>query len=457
MLVHLIQAGMDVSRLNFSHGTLDEHLQVLRNVREASARTSVPVTVLQDLQGPKIRVGDLGMPSVELKAGGQLIITTEKVMGDASRVSTDFKDLPKYVHPGEMILIDDGRMRLRVVEVRNEEIVCDVVIGGVLSAHKGINLPGVPVSSPSLMPKDLDDLEWGIRNGVDYIALSFVRTAGDIRQLRQAIRELSPVGGGPPVVAKIEKPQAVAHLDAIITEADGVMIARGDLGVELPPEEIPVLQKRITRKCNAAGKPVIIATQMLESMIQNPVPTRAEASDVANAVVDGADAVMLSGETSVGKYPLETVEIMGRIIRTVESERPEHLRLPESSHGTVADRHDALGRAACVLAEQMKAAAIVTVTNSGQTARALARYRPEIPIIAVTDSDQTLRQLGIVWGVRGLVVENLGVDSDKALQNVQERLVVSGIVRRGQYIVLLAGQPFFARGSTNFIKVEKIV
>jgi pyruvate kinase len=312
------------------------------------------------------------------------------------------------------------------------------------------------VSAPSFTEKDLRDLEFGLSNEIDYVALSFVRSADDIRHLRAAIASRVNPGTRIPVIAKIEKPQAIANIDEIITEADGIMVARGDLGVELPPEDVPLLQKMIISRCNSAGKPVIIATQMLESMINSPTPTRAEASDVANAVLDGGDAVMLSGETSIGRYPLEAVRIMDRIIRKVESERMERNRHPVEPGASVADRHDALGRAACLLAEQMHAAAIVTVTNSGQTARVLARYRPDPQIIAVTDSPKTLRKLNIVWGVRGMTIENMENDSDRALAQVQERLVGSGLVKRGDYIVLLAGQPFFARGSTNFIKVEQV-
>jgi pyruvate kinase len=283
-----------------------------------------------------------------------------------------------------------------------------------------------------------------------------VRTADDVRNLRAAIASRLPAGLRPRIIAKIEKPQAIANIDEIIGATDGVMVARGDLGVELPAEDVPILQKMIVARCNGAGKPVIIATQMLESMVSSPTPTRAEVSDVANAVLDGGDAVMLSGETSVGKYPVETVRIMARIIRKVESERLGKRKQIMDSRTAVENRHDALGSAACVLADQMRAAAIVTVTNSGHTARVIARYRPDPPIIAVTDSVRTLRSLALVWGVRGLIVENLGDDSDSALARVQERLVASGLVKRGEYIVLLAGQPFFARGSTNFIKVEKI-
>jgi len=455
MLSALIRSGMDVVRMNFSHGTHDEHLRALTNVREAVRETGTQVALLQDLQGPKIRIGELSVPFIDLRPGGRLVITTEPVVGGPGRVSTTYAGLTGDVKPGDEILLDDGKLRLRVTGVKGNDVVCEVLVGGPLSSHKGINLPGVAVSAPSLTDKDLRDLDFGLANDVDYVALSFVRTSDDVRLLRSAI---AARGGGArvAVIAKIEKPQAIANIDEIIGEADGIMVARGDLGVELPPEDVPLLQKMIISRCNSAGKPVIIATQMLESMVSNPTPTRAEASDVANAVLDGGDAVMLSGETSVGHYPLESVRIMDRIIRKVESESPRRVRVPIETRTAVANRHDALGRSACVLAEQMHAAAIVTVTNSGQTARVLARYRPDPPIIAMTDSPKTLRMLNIVWGVRGIVVESFEQDSDRALAQVQERLLMSGLVKRGEYIVLLAGQPFFARGSTNFIKVEQI-
>jgi pyruvate kinase len=366
-----------------------------------------------------------------------------------------YSHLTTDVHSGDTILLDDGRIRLRAVEVTSTDVVSEVVVGGILSAHKGINLPGVAVGTPSFTEKDLRDLEFGLANDVDYVALSFVRAAEDIRALREVIISRIETGRFLPIVAKIEKPQAIANIDAIIHEADAVMIARGDLGVELPPEDVPMLQKMIVRKCNRAGKPVIVATQMLESMMTNATPTRAEANDVANAVVDGGDAVMLSGETSVGKYPLETVQIMDRIIRRAEAEYTGESvlgRLPR----VVESRIDALGRAACVLADQMHAAAIVAVTHSGQTARILSHYRPWRPIIAITDRPKILRRLNLFWGIQGIVMEGLAVNSDEGLQHIQERLVTSGMVSRGDYVVMLAGQPLFARGSTNFIKVEKV-
>ena len=457
MLAHLIGAGMDVARLNFSHGTYDEHRSLLGSIREASARTEAHVTVVQDLQGPKIRIGEFAQPSVDLRRGERFTITTDEIIGDATRVATSFKNLPKDTRPGEMVLLDDGKIRLRVLKVKGKEVVCEVVVGGTLSAHKGINLPGTTVRSPSLTEKDLRDLEFGLESGVDYVALSFVRTADDINALRKAIAERTRGGLPVPVVAKIEKPQAVTNIEEIISASDIVMVARGDLGVELPPEDVPVLQKRIVGRCNASGKPVIIATQMLESMIGSPTPTRAEASDVANAVLDGADAVMLSAETSVGKYPLEAVKMMERIIRKAESEGGVRMKAIRRPHEAVENRLDALGQSACVLAEQMKAAAIVAVTHTGSTARAIARYRPERPIIAISDDLATLRRLNIVWGVRGVHIGGLDGDSDKALQHIQEELLAAGLVRRGAYVVLLAGQPFFGRGSTNFIKVEQIV
>ncbi|HTO93930.1 MAG TPA: pyruvate kinase [Bacteroidota bacterium] len=456
MLADMMASGMDVARLNFSHGTHEEHGAVLKRLREAARTSGSAVSVLQDLQGPKIRIGELSVPSIDLRKGETLVITTEQITGGPGRVSTTYGDLAADVRPGADILLDDGKLRLAVRRVAGHEVECEVVVGGKLSAHKGINLPGVAVSAPSLTEKDIADLEFGLAEGVDYVALSFVRTGDDVRELRAAIDSRRPAGERPIIIAKIEKPQAIANIDEIITAADGVMVARGDLGVELPTEDVPMLQKLIITRCNSAGKPVIVATQMLESMIESPRPTRAEASDVANAVLDGGDAVMLSGETSVGKYPLEAVRIMDRIIRKVESEKPVRRRLAAEAKPGVADRHDALGRAACLLAEQMRAAAIVTVTNSGQTARVIARYRPDPPIVAITDSARTLRSLALVWGVRGMVVENLGDDSDRSLARVQERLLAAGVVRRGEYVVLLAGQPFFARGGTNFIKVEKI-
>ncbi|MBI4535815.1 MAG: pyruvate kinase, partial [Ignavibacteriae bacterium] len=425
--------------------------------QEAAKKTGEIVAVLQDLQGPKIRIGEFGVPFIELNIGDTFTVTTDPIVGDRKRVSTTYANLTNDVHTGDIILLDDGKLRLKVCEVREKDVKCETIVGGTLSSNKGMNLPGVAVSAPSFTAKDLGDLEFGLNHDVDYIALSFVRTAEDIRSLRKVIVERIEKGRFLPIIAKIEKPQAVSNIDAIIAEADGIMVARGDLGVELPPEDVPMLQKKIIAKCNLVGKPVIIATQMLESMINSPTPTRAEANDVANGVVDGADAVMLSGETSVGKFPLEAVQIMDRIIKKVESEQLGPGRVFDSYPVGVQSRLDALARSACVLAEQVNAAAIVTVTHSGETARVVSRYRPHPRIIAITDRVKILRRLNLIWGIRGTVIEDLSDDSDQAVQRIKELLINSGMVMRGEYIVMLAGQPFFARGSTNFIEVEKVM
>jgi pyruvate kinase len=454
-LTRLFASGVDIVRLNFSHGTHEDHEKAIANVRAAAKASGKSIGILQDLQGPKIRIGIVPDSGFDLQAGDSLVITTDDIPGAPGRVSTSFKNLPQDVTKGETILIDDGKIRLNVVGVDGNDVRCEVIVGGRLSSHKGINLPGVAVSAPSFTEKDLEDLAFGLEHGVDFVALSFVRTASDIRQLRLQIVAKRP-GPAVPIIAKIEKPQAINDLDSIIAEADGIMVARGDLGVELPPEDVPMLQKLIIRKSNAAGKPVIVATQMLESMINSPTPTRAETSDVANAVVDGCDAVMLSGETSVGKYPVDAVQIMNRIVLRVEEERRGRRMGLRATDEKVETRHDALGRAACILADQMDAAAIVTLTHSGQTAKVLSKYRPDPPIIALTLGETTLRRLSLVWGVRGFVMEHLPADSDAALQQIQERLIHEKIVQRGQYVVLLAGQPLFAYGSTNFIKVERV-
>jgi len=455
-IAELIEGGMDLARLNLSHGSHKEHLAVIMNIREAATRVHQEIGVLLDLQGPKIRIGRIGAGTVHLNAGQEITITTEGIEGDGNRVSTTYANLTGDVKVGDRVLLDDGRIVLRVAGVHPPDVRCEVITGGELSSNKGINLPGVQVSVPSLTEKDLDDLTFGIANEVDYVALSFVRSAADIRELRNAIIERIPAGRFLPVIAKIEKPEGVKNIDAIIAEADGIMIARGDLGVELSPEDVPVLQKRIIRKCNEAGKPVVIATQMLESMIHSPTPTRAEASDVANAVFDGGDAVMLSGETSVGKYPLEAVKIMERIVRRIEAERWPALRILDRPLGEVESRREALGRAACVLAEQMGAAAIVTITHSGNNARIVSRYRPHPPIIAVTDRAKVVRRLKLIWGVRSLLVDNSNDNSDLGVGKIRDRMIELGLLKEGDHVVVLAGQPLFAKGSTSFVRVEKV-
>lgn len=451
----MIRAGMNVARLNFSHGTHEEHLAMMQRVREASANLGEPVGILQDLQGPKIRTGVLSSPVV-LKEGARFTITINDVVGTAEHVSTTYKHLPLDVKPGDTILMDDGLLQLKALEVTDTDVITEVVNGGILKSNKGINLPGVAVSSPSLTEKDANDLLFGIANEIDYVALSFVRTADDIRYLRTFIR--SQIGSKRlPIVAKIEKAEALADIDAIIAETDALMVARGDLGVECPAETVPMSQKMICRKANAAGKPVVIATQMLESMIENPRPTRAEANDVANAVLDGADAVMLSGETSVGKHAVEVVETMSRIIKQAESELEDKLYLDEAVDVNVAEAgmFRALGRSAAMLAKHINAAAIVCLTHSGDMVKIISRYRPSARLIAVTDLERVQRRLKLVWGVQSILINGIG-DTDATLARIREELLNSGAVQRGDYVVMTAGIPLLARGSTNMIKVEKL-
>lgn len=456
VLVKLIESGMDVARLNFSHGTHEQHLKVIENVKEASRRSGEYITLLQDLSGPKIRTGLLEEKKVEIKTGATFTFTIDDIAGNAQRVSTTYKQLPVDVQAGDIILVDDGKMKFTVVEKTATDVICKAVNGGILSEKKGMNLPGVKVSVPSYTEKDIDDLKFGLANDIDYVALSFVRSADDIRQLREIVIQWAPKGKRVPIVAKIEKGEAVEDIDAIIRDADVIMVARGDLGVELEPEEVPVIQKMIVRKCNDAGVPVIVATQMLESMIENPRPTRAEANDVANAVIDGADAVMLSGETSVGRFPIEAVGTMDRIIRKAEEHRHDRLDIEQVSTHLEQRISDAMGRAACVIARQLNARAIVPITFSGYSAMNIAKYRPTSHILAVTGREKVLRRLNLIWGVRGIVIPDFVGSTDEAFRKINEELKRQGYVQPGDYVVYTAGIPLLSKGSTNSVKVEKV-
>jgi pyruvate kinase len=453
-LAGLIGAGMDVARLNFSHGSHDDHLTAMINIRQACKQTGEHVAILQDLCGPKIRTGRLKNKKVELKKGATIVFTTEEIDGDEHRVTTAYKELPEDVKPGDSIFLDDGNLCVRVVSTAKTEVMCTVETGGILGEHKGMNLPGVKLSTPSLTEKDLDDLEFGLKNDIDYIALSFVRSANDIRSLREHIR--LQMKHFVPIIAKIEMADAILAIDDIIKESDAVMVARGDLGVEMSPEEVPVLQKMIVRKCNEAGKPVIIATQMLESMIENPRPTRAEASDVANAVLDGADAVMLSAETSVGKYPIETVKTMNNIILRTEQQIPQKEIIEKRSFVCDDPILDAVAQSACVLAEKVNASAIIPITHSGGTAWRLSRFRPFARIIAVTGEEHVLRRLNLVWGVRGIVLTDYIGNADAILHRIKEKLKQEGYLKSGDYIIFTIGIPLMARGLTDTINVERV-
>ena len=453
-LVKLIDAGMDVARLNFSHGTHEDHLTSIQHVREASKLTGEHICVLQDLCGPKIRTGKLQNKSIELKEGATFTFTIDEIVGDEHRVATTYRELPDDVKAGDTVLLDDGKIALRVVSKTLKDVKCTVMNGGILKENKGMNLPGVKLSTPSLTEKDIEDLKFGLEHDVDYVALSFVRSAGDIRNLRSIIQQQTNVRV--PIVAKIEMKEAIDVFDSIVTETDAVMVARGDLGVEMMPEDVPILQKMIVRKCNEVGVPVIIATQMLESMIENPRPTRAEASDVANAVLDGTDAVMLSAETSVGKYPVETVQTMDRIICRAEVRRHDHLNIKQVPVEIQENVFDAIARAACVLARQVSATAIVPITHSGATAIRISKYRPEARIIAVTSDERILRSLNLVWSVRGITSKDFIHDNDTAFQKIIERLKQEGYVERGNFVVFTAGLPLMAMGTTDTVNVQRV-
>jgi pyruvate kinase len=450
VLEQLLRAGVDVVRLNFSHGEPAEHLAVAQAAREIAQTTGCPLAVLQDLSGPKIRTGRVAQP-VELRAGETVVVTTDQsVEGGPGRLSTSYEALPRDVKPGDRILLDDGRVELRVTATRGREVETTVVHGGRLGSHKGMNLPGVDLSAPALSEKDRRDLEFGVRHGFDYVALSFVRRAADVEETKRLIQSL---GGSAPVIAKIEKPEAVDVLPAIVEAADGIMVARGDLGVELSTEQVPTLQKRIIEMANAAGKVVITATQMLESMVENPRPTRAEASDVANAILDGTDAVMLSGETSIGQFPAEAVATMARIAEYTEQQYAPRPPVRSVGHeGTLAAR--SLARVANAVAEELGCKLIVAFTKSGSTARLLSSYRPRATIAAITFDEETYRRLALWWGVLPIRSEYAPTIEEMAARG-EELLKQKGLARSGDVIVMLAGKGH-TEGATNMLRVHTI-
>ncbi|MBN1397008.1 MAG: pyruvate kinase [Bacteroidetes bacterium] len=453
-MVELINAGMDVARLNFSHGTQKDHLKAVENIKEASKRAEEPVAIMQDLCGPKIRTGKLENKEIELKEGGRILFTVDDIIGNEQRISTTYKALPADVKEGDVILLDDGNLSVKVISKTKTDVECLVTAGGILKENKGMNLPGIKLSTPALTEKDIDDLKFGLENGIDYVALSFVRYADDLRHLRSVIARHTNLRV--PIIAKIEMKDAVDSIDEIIKESDAVMVARGDLGVEMMPEEVPILQKMIIRKCNEAGVPVIVATQMLESMIENPRPTRAEASDVANAVLDGADAVMLSAETSIGRYPASVVRTMDNIIRRAEMRKYDHLGINQVPAEVQENVFDAVARAACVLARQVNAAAIIPITHSGATAIRISKYRPEARIVTVTGQERILRQLNLVWGVHGIESQDFIHDQDTAFRKIIERLKVEKYVEKGDFVVFTAGLPLLAKGTTDTVHVEQV-
>jgi pyruvate kinase len=448
----LIDAGMDVARLNFSHGERDTHLRTLGAVRAEAEKRDRAVAVLLDVQGPKIRVGRFAEGEAELVPGARFVITTDpSILGDASRVSTTYAGLPGDVQVGSQILLDDGLLALEVIEVAEREVATIVRIGGLLKNNKGINLPDVAVSAPALTEKDRADLGFAVRNGVDYVALSFVRSADDVRQARALV---TANGQSIPIIAKIEKPQAVERLDEIIAEADGIMVARGDLGVEMGPEKVPLIQKRIIEATNQRGKLVITATQMLESMIRNQRPTRAEASDVANAVLDGTDCLMLSGETAVGDHPIEAVRTMDRIIREVERSPLYRLNL-EHPYLDMPVSANAIAHAAAIAARQMGIRNVAVVTDSGGAARLMSEYRPEASILALTTNEVTYRRLALYWGVVPLYIPPAAT-IDELFDHIEDLLRERNLARPGEYVVVTASVPVGAGETTNTLRIHRV-
>ena len=452
VLAQLLAAGMDVARINFSHGDHHTHAETIRRIRALAAERDHPVAILGDLQGPKLRVGELPESGVTLQPGERVLLSTAPDTPDA--IPLLYPDLPQVVNPGDRMLLDDGLLELEVEEAGGNSILAGVITGGILYSHKGVNLPKADTRIPAITEKDREDLRFAIEQGVDWVALSFVRTQDEVLALRELIRGQAPSDLAPKIIAKIEKPEAVDNFNAILQAVDGVMVARGDLGIEMPTEEVPLIQKRIIRQCNEAGKPVITATQMLDSMIRNPRPTRAEASDVANAVLDGTDAVMLSGETAVGAYPVRTVMMMDRIVRRAEQLLSEHPRHP-AADAHIDDPAQALAQAAADLAMHLGAAAIITPTVSGYTARQVSRYRPCLPIIAVTPNATVRRQINLLWGVCPLLSPRQAT-TDGIMRDAVRNAFAHGMVQIGDLVVITSGTADSSPGTTDLLKLYVI-
>lgn len=449
----LIRTGLDVARLNFSHGDHDFHRSLVNRVRAAASAVGKPVAILQDLQGPKIRCLKMQGGAVELKEGGETTITIDDVLGTSERFGTLYKALPADVKPGELILLDDGNMTLEVLSKTDRDVRCRIIDGGILKDKKGINLPNSNVSAPSMSEKDIRDAHFGAEVGVDAVALSFVRTRNDVRMLR---RELAHAKSRPLVIAKLEKPQAIEQLEGILEESDGVMVARGDLGVEMPTEQVPTLQKLIVEEANRRGKIVIVATQMLESMITNPRPTRAEASDVANAVLDGADAVMLSAETASGRHPAKVVEIMAKIVVEAEhSTRARYNRLDFLLAAEAQDFQNAIAQAAVRASHELSARAIVCFSTSGNTARLISDYRPKAPVFALVPNAAEQRRLAFAWGVDSQIFEPTR-STEELFAGIDMAVTRANIARDGDVIIVVTKQPLSSTQRSNTLHLHVV-
>ena len=453
-LTELIEAGVDVCRINFSHGAYEDHKSVIEYIREINEELGTNIGILADLQGPKLRIGEMENNGVELKPENEIIITTTKCIGNANKIYMTYKQFPNDVKQGERVLLDDGKIILEVIESdKSEQVKAKVVQGGILSSKKGVNLPNTKVSLPCLTEKDLKDLDFALENNVEWIGLSFVRSASDIIELKCLINSK---GLKTKIIAKIEKPEAIEDIDDIIKETDGLMVARGDLGVEIPMENVPLIQKMLVKKCLNAGKPIIVATQMMESMINNMSPTRAEVNDVANSVMDGADAIMLSGETSIGKYPVKVIEAVQKIISQVETFEGiyNHNHLPDMNN---LERYisDSICLNACMLSQSVGAKAIVTMTSSGYTAFKISSYRPKTNIFIFTSNKTLLKTLSLVWGIRGFYYDKV-VSTDHTMADIKYILRKNGFVNLGDLIINTASMPITDNGKTNMLKLSHV-
>jgi pyruvate kinase len=454
VLMALMEAGADVFRLNFSHGQHADLVETVAVIRELSRNRRRAVAILGDLQGPKIRTGVMRDDVQLLTAGQSVVVTTADVLGEDGLIPTTYRQLPQDVKSGDRILLDDGLLELLVEKVLDEKVYCKVIVGGHLKNRKGMNLPGVSVSAPALTEKDLADLTFSLEQELDYVALSFVRSAADVIELRKLLEQRQ---AAIKVIAKIEKPEAVENFSEILAVSDGIMVARGDLGVEINPEKVPLIQKHIIRECNLAGKPVITATQMLESMVSSPRPTRAETSDVANAILDGTDAVMLSAETAAGKYPCEAVAMMVKVAEDVErdAQLKDQFFHPLNEQSGSRSLTEAIGQAACKVAENVGAVAILAFTQTGSTAALVAKYRPQMPVYAVTPSHYVRRRLALYAGVRSIRVDIEG-DTEAQIRSVDAAVVEAGVLDKGDVVVITMGSPLSDPGTTNLLKIHQL-
>jgi len=452
MIERLAKAGMNVARINLSHGKLPEHEKVIRDIRDVARTLNLPIAILLDLPGPKIRTGALANGKVTLKEDSAFSIVKENIKGDETKVSVNYPSFFKDVKAGNSIFVNDGAIELKVISASASKVQCRVIVGGELTENKGVNLPGIRLNLPSTINTNLEQMAFGVEQGVDFFAISFVRSAADIAERRRFLHQM---GVHIPLIAKIEKHEAVKNIDNIVREADGIMVARGDLGIEMPLAEVPIIQKSIIRKCNNVGKPVIVATQMLETMINMARPTRAEVSDVANAIFDGADAVMLSGETAAGKYPVQAAEMMANIATETEAALPYEQILIEKRRHALAQTDDAISYAACAISQQIGATCIVAYTRTGSTALRVSKYRPKATILAITPDERILRRLALSWGIEPYLAR-APKNVDVLFQEAARLAVRTDLAKSGDFIAVTAGIPMGVPGSTNIIKVHRI-